>query len=168
MNRTGNDLAAAPDVLEEDIEGNQDGRRRRRRNRRVLVVAVVLLLVPVLALAGYGVWLEHIVRSNITQQELLPGLGPIDGEGNAVAQPSGNGVNYLIIGNDAAPGLEGARSDVMVLAHVPADHRDVTLIHFPRDLWVPIPGRGKAKLNAAYAFGGAPLLVRTMQNMLGV
>ena len=56
----------------------------------------------------------------------------------------------------------------MVLVHVPEDRRDVTLIHFPRDLWVPIPGRGEAKLNAAYAFGGAPLLVKTMQNMLGI
>ncbi len=56
----------------------------------------------------------------------------------------------------------------MVLAHVPADHRNVTLIHFPRDLYVSIPGKGKNKLNAAYAFGGAPLLVTTMQNLLGV
>jgi polyisoprenyl-teichoic acid--peptidoglycan teichoic acid transferase len=51
---------------------------------------------------------------------------------------------------------------------VPADHRNVTLIHFPRDLYVSIPGKGKNKLNAAYAFGGAPLLVTTMQNLLGV
>ena len=56
----------------------------------------------------------------------------------------------------------------MVLVHVPADHSEVTLIHFPRDLYVSIPGKGKNKLNAAYAFGGAPLLVTTMQNMLGV
>ena len=33
---------------------------------------------------------------------------------------------------------------------------------------MPIPGHKQAKLNAAYAYGGAPLLVTTMQNMLGV
>ena len=143
--------------------------RRKRRNRKVLVVALVLFLVPVLAVGGYLVWLNQIVTNNVKQEMLLPDAGPpVDAQGNAVAQPTGSGTNYLIIGNDAGPDRVGARSDVMVLVHVPADHRNVTLIHFPRDLWVPIPGRGNAKLNAAYAFGGAPLLVKTMQNMLGV
>ena len=143
--------------------------RRKRRNRKVLVVALVLLLVPVLAVGGYLVWLNQIVSNNIKQERLLPEAGPpVDANGKAVPQITGTGTNYLIIGGDAGPGRSGSRSDVMVLAHVPADHRDVTLIHFPRDLYVSIPGKGKNKLNAAYAFGGAPLLVTTMQNLLGV
>ena len=143
--------------------------RRKRRNRKVLVVALVLLLVPVLAVGGYLAWLNQIVTNNVKQDQLLPEAAPlVDANGDAVSPPTGSGTNYLIIGNDAGPDRVGARSDVMVLVHVPADHRNVTLIHFPRDLWVPIPGRGNAKLNAAYAYGGAPLLVKTMQNMLGV
>jgi LCP family protein required for cell wall assembly len=147
-------------------------RRERKRNRRVLVVALVLLLVPVLAVGGYLVWLNQIVTNNIQQEDLLPGVGagamPTDSAGATVAQPAGNGTNYLIIGNDAGPDRVGARSDVMVLVHVPEDRAKVQLVHFPRDLWVTIPGRSKAKLNAAYAYGGAPLLVRTMQDMLGI
>ncbi len=145
-------------------------RKERRRNRKVLVAALVLLLVPVLAVGGYLVWLNKIVTDNVKQATLLPEAEdlPTDKDGNVVAQPTGNGTNYLLIGNDARPGDTGSRSDVMVLVHVPEDRSDVTLIHFPRDLWVPIPGKGEAKLNAAYAFGGAPLLVKTMQNMLGI
>ena len=56
----------------------------------------------------------------------------------------------------------------MVLVHVPDDHRDVTLIHFPRDLYVSIPSKGKNKINAPYAFGGARLLVSTLQDLLGI
>jgi LCP family protein required for cell wall assembly len=170
---------AEPDLFDpqdSDDEASQPASRRdgkeRRRNRRILVVALVLLLVPVLAIGGYLVWLNQIVTNNVKQAILLPDSGPdaqpLDKQGNPVAQPAGNGTNYLLIGNDARPGDTGSRSDVMVLVHVPEDRRDVTLIHFPRDLWVPIPGRGEAKLNAAYAFGGAPLLVKTMQNMLGI
>ena len=149
------------------------GRREKKRNRKVLVAALVLLLVPVLAVGGYLAWLNHIVTNNVKQQLLLPpddaaGSQPTDKNGNVVVQPAGNGTNYLIVGSDAGPGRVGGRSDVMVLVHVPADHSDVTLIHFPRDLYVSIPGKGKNKLNAAYAFGGPPLLVKTMQNMLGV
>jgi LCP family protein required for cell wall assembly len=147
-------------------------RREKRRNRKVLLVALVLLLVPVLAVGGYLAWLNHIVTNNVKQELLLPegsaGSQPTDKNGDVVAQPTGSGTNYLIIGNDAGPDRVGARSDVMVLVHVPADRSDVTLIHFPRDLYVPIPGKGRNKLNAAYAFGGGPLLVTTMQNMLGV
>ncbi len=147
--------------------------RRRRRNRTVLVVALVLLLVPVLVVGGYLAWLNQIVTNNVKNELLLPdgsaaGALPTDAGGNPVPLPAGKGTNYLIIGGDAGPGRSGSRSDVMVLAHVPADHRNVTLIHFPRDLYVSIPGKGKNKLNAAYAFGGAPLLVTTMQNLLGV
>lgn len=163
----------------DDGGGGDDGsdgrptRREKRRNRKVLVVALVLLLVPVLAVGGYLAWLNHIVTNNVKQELLLPdsagsGALPTDKNGDVVTQPAGNGTNYLIIGNDAGPGREGARSDVMVLVHVPDDHSKVTLIHFPRDLYVSIPGKGKNKLNAAYAFGGSPLLVTTMQNMLGI
>ncbi len=154
---------------DDDFGAGETPRREKRRNRKILVGALVLLLVPVLVVGGYLAWLNHIVTNNVKQELLLPdGTRPTDGSGQPVDQPAANGTNYLIIGNDAGPGREGARSDVMVLVHVPDDHRDVTLIHFPRDLYVDIPGKGKNKLNAAYAFGGAPLLVTTMQNMLGI
>ena len=52
--------------------------------------------------------------------------------------------------------------------HVNKDRTQVHLIDFPRDLYVPVPGHGKDKINAAYAYGGAPLLVRTMQGLLDV
>ena len=55
-----------------------------------------------------------------------------------------------------------------MLVHVPEDRHDVTLIHFPRDLYVDIPGHGKDKINASYAYGGSPLLVETLQNLIGV
>ncbi|WP_169744202.1 LCP family protein [Knoellia aerolata] len=51
--------------------------------------------------------------------------------------------------------------------HIPEDKQSAYLIHFPRDLYVSIPGRGKDKINAAYAYGGAPLLVITLQDPLG-
>lgn len=142
----------------------------KRRNRRVLVAALVLLLVPVLAVGGYMVWLNQIVTKNIKQEQLLPATvaPPTNDQGEVVAQPEGNGTNYLLIGGDAGPDRVGVRSDVMVLVHVPEDKSNVTLIHFPRDLYVSIPGHQKNKLNAAYSFGGAPLLVQTMQNLLGV
>ncbi|WP_420174355.1 LCP family protein [Luteococcus sp. OSA5] len=91
---------------------------------------------------------------------------------NALAQPkrsakAGNSLNFLVVGTDN--GSDGAnRSDVIVLAHVSGDRKRVDLIHVPRDLYVTIPGSGKNKINASYAYGGTPLLVQTLQPLIGV
>jgi LCP family protein required for cell wall assembly len=176
---TTRDLPDDPELFDGPIDdaeseagepGNRGAGREKKRNRRILIAALVLILVPVLAVGGYLAYLNHLVTRNVEQALLMPekAVPPVDAEGNVVAQPADNGTNYLLIGNDARPGDTGSRSDVMVLVHVPEDHSTVQLIHFPRDLWVPIPGHGEAKLNAAYAYGGSPLLVETMQNMLGI
>lgn len=83
---------------------------------------------------------------------------------------AGDAMNFLIIGSDSRDlSVERGRSDVIVLMHV-NDARDrVDLIHFPRDTFVPIPGTGgSSKINAAYAYGGAPLLVQTLQQQVNV
>ena len=42
------------------------------------------------------------------------------------------------------------------------------LISVPRDSYVPIPGNGTNKINAAYAFGGPELLVQTVEQNTGL
>ena len=39
------------------------------------------------------------------------------------------------------------------------------MLSIPRDLYVPIPGHGENKINAAFAFGGPPLLIRTVDRL---
>jgi LCP family protein required for cell wall assembly len=133
------------------------------------VLVAVVLLVVVGGAAAYLLFLNHTVTANVKHESLLP----TPGVNGAVAPPAkkpgtANAQNILIIGSDARPGLAGARSDVIVLMHVAGDRKSVTLVHFPRDLYVSVPGHGKDKINAAFAYGGAPLLVQTLQNLVGV
>src|SRR5690606_15426551 len=84
--------------------------------------------------------------------------------------------NLLILGSDSRdPDGAAGRADTIILMHLPADRRQAYLISLPRDLWVSIPptpdGRGgghEAKLNAATAFGGVPLMVHTVEQYTGV
>lgn len=62
----------------------------------------------------------------------------------------------------------GARSDVVMLAQMSADRRSAAVVSIPRDSWVDVPGRGRAKVNAAYAWGGPALLVGTVEELTGV
>jgi anionic cell wall polymer biosynthesis LytR-Cps2A-Psr (LCP) family protein len=61
-----------------------------------------------------------------------------------------------------------SRSDALMVLHLAADRRSAYLISFPRDPVGPDPARGRNKINAAYAFGGASLTVRTLEGMLDV
>lgn len=72
-------------------------------------------------------------------------------------------LNLVILGVQEDEGT----TDSMFLAHVDLDRRLATLISIPRDSWVPIPGHGSAKINAAYAFGGAKLAGQVVGTLLG-
>ena len=163
------------DDADDVVEGEQTPQGR-GRTKRVLIIALVLLLVPIAAITGYGIYLGHLVTSNVQTENLLPALTPdqLAGKpgapvptGPGATPVTGKGLNFLFIGSDAGPDRSGARADVIMLAHIPEDRHNVTLIHFPRDLYVDIPGRGKDKINASFAYGGAPLLVETLQNLTG-
>lgn len=82
-------------------------------------------------------------------------------------QPGKQALNYLLMGSDSrSSGNAGAgRSDVLILAHLSADRKSAYLISFPRDMWVDIPGYNRAKINAAFAWGGPPLTVRTVEGL---
>ncbi|HYN30423.1 MAG TPA: LCP family protein [Dermatophilaceae bacterium] len=144
--------------------------RRPRWGRRILAVLVAVVLLVVAGVGGYLLFLSQTVSGNVTREALLPtgeGAQPVTPAGEPVPT-EGVGRNYLVVGSDARPGETASRADVIILAHVSEDRGQVHLVHFPRDLYVPIPGRGEDKINAAYAYGGAPLLVRTVQDLLGV
>ena len=83
-------------------------------------------------------------------------------------------MNILLVGSDHrkgdAPtpnGLPNQRSDVMILVHLAADGRHAYGISLMRDLWVPIPGYGEAKINASLEQGGMPLAVKTVESLFG-
>ncbi len=104
------------------------------------------------------------------------------------AEPGGDrpaetpGTTYLLVGSDSREGLSaeqrkelttgdvgGARTDTIMLMHVPRFGGKTLLLSLPRDSIVDIPGRGSGhKINAAYAFGGPKLLVQTVEQATGL
>ena len=71
-------------------------------------------------------------------------------------------LNILITGQDRRDPDSWGRSDTMILCSINAVNDTVTMVSFLRDLYVPIPGHGSSKLNAAYSWGGAELLNKTL------
>lgn len=75
-----------------------------------------------------------------------------------------NGViNILLIGNDSRENGEDGRSDAMILVSISNKTKTITMTSLLRDMYVDIPGHDGNRLNAAYSYGGAELLMETIQ-----
>jgi LCP family protein required for cell wall assembly len=74
---------------------------------------------------------------------------------------------FMILGSDFRP-ESGYRTDVLMLVALDRRSGQVSLVSFPRDLWVAIPGFGEERINTVMQKGGFPLLAQTMQTNFGV
>jgi LCP family protein required for cell wall assembly len=110
-----------------------------------------------------------------------PGAGAVAGAASGTAAGTaaqeadpyaGAALNILVMGSDsrgatADEALSGAnsnqRADTLMLVHIPADRSRIYSISLMRDLWIGVPDHGQAKINAALAFGGVPLMVQTVE-----
>ena len=75
--------------------------------------------------------------------------------------------NILLIGCDKANG-GSSRSDSIMIASVNKKTGRITVCSILRDTHLYIPGEREAKVNAAYAWGGANLLIQTIEQNFGI
>ena len=92
-----------------------------------------------------------------------------------------SGTNWLLVGSDSRTGLSEkdverlgtggdlgtVRTDTIMLMHLPLRGKP-TLVSIPRDSYVPVPGYGYDKINAAFSIGGPQLLVETVEHNTGL
>lgn len=74
---------------------------------------------------------------------------------------------FVILGSDFRP-QAGYRTDVIMLAAVDTVSGQVSLVSFPRDLWVTIPGYYEQRINTVMQIGGINLLANTLQTNFGI
>lgn len=76
-------------------------------------------------------------------------------------------VNIALFGVDRRSSKSTGRSDSIMIATIDFKHDKIKLTSLMRDLYVPIEGHGQTKLNHAYAFGGAELAIKTINQNFG-
>jgi len=147
-------------------------RKRRRWLKIVLISVAVVVVAAVAGSAAYVYNLDKSVSQNIKREDVLPAESPTaDGQSaRPSADPAAEGaMNFVLLGSDSRdPGDSGAgRSDTIMVVHLNKAHDQAYIASFPRDMYVDIPGHGKNKINAAFAFGGTRLMVQTLEGLLG-
>ncbi|MFN2615400.1 MAG: LCP family protein [Actinomycetota bacterium] len=156
-------------LKELEVPGGRKRERSKRFVKRGLIGVAVVVLVAILFEGS--IYLK--AKSNINKardrtialQQALP---------NAPQ-------NILVLGSDKRSVIEGIdrserqfqggsgqRSDTMILIHIAARASNAVVVSIPRDLWVEVPGYGHQKINAAYAYGGPKLAIKTVQLLTGL
>jgi len=77
-------------------------------------------------------------------------------------------VNILLLGLDEHQDVNRGRSDAIMIATVDKSRGQLKLTSLMRDMYLPIPGQRDNRLNAAYAFGGTSLVMRTINENFGL
>ena len=141
---------------------------RRRLLPKILIGLTVLLVAVIGAGVLYAATIDRSLTKNLNRGVELP---TDESASRPAKEPQETGtLNYVLLGSDSRdPGNEGnGRSDTIMVVHLNAKRDKAYIVSFPRDMYVEIPGFGKNKINAAFAFGGVPLTVRTLENLTGV
>lgn len=136
-------------------------RSRHHRVRTILIVVVVAIVAVVGGAFGYTAYLNAQMQTN--DEELLASL----------KQAGDNEPFYmLLMGVDSGEEREAegdtGRTDSIMLVRIDQQDVKVTMVSIHRDTVVPIEGHGNDKINAAYAYGGKALAVKTVSAFAGV
>jgi LCP family protein required for cell wall assembly len=152
----------------------KDVRRQRMWPRVLIVVACIMVAALGAGSVLYAINIDRTLTSNLNRGVDLPSEAPTKaGPGESprpTKEPQEQGtLNYVLLGSDSRdPENAGSgRSDTIMVVHLNAKRNKAYIISFPRDMYVTIPGHGRNKINAAYAFGGPPLTVRTLEHLTG-
>ncbi len=142
-----------PEEMERKRLELQERRKARQEMRRKRTIFYILCaLIGIILLVGTAYWSFHNLQAPT----------------GAHASGDPTRVNVLLLGADSGMS-DGTRTDTIILASIDKATGVVDAVAIPRDTRVRIPGRnGFDRINAAHAYGGPSLAVRTVENLLGV
>ena len=137
-----------------NASGQHKGKKKRKKRsgfrKFIIVVALIILL---LGIGLYQLVGAVYVKMNYKEVASVAEL-PMQEQGV---------VNILLIGNDSRENGDDGRSDAMILLSVSSKTKTIYMTSLLRDMYVEIPGHDNNRLNAAYSFGGAELLMETIE-----
>ena len=142
-------------VVEEGQRGKKKSKKKKKHFFRKLLV-ILCILILVLGGTAYGA-----VRYYVTKMDYQPYATDYI-RGSDVYGEKGV-TNILLIGTDERHTGDTERSDTMILLSINSKSRKMIMTSILRDSYVEIPGYGKSRINAAYQFGGAALLIQTIE-----
>ncbi|WP_246577862.1 LCP family protein [Clostridium psychrophilum] len=127
-----------------------------KRWKKILISIVVICVVIVGAGFGYAFYqLSKMSTTKISKTNSDLGISSTATESNDIT-------NIALFGVDRRHKTDASRSDSMIVLSIDQKHKKIKMSSLMRDIYVPIDGHGSTKMNAAYAYGGPQLAIKTI------
>lgn len=142
---------------------SRQGKNPKKKKNKIKIIALVLLFILFCA-AGYTYYLAKSLENKMafdakTNKEIE----------SAVEKPKGSEArNILLVGTDKRSTTKSSRADTIVIVRTGPKLPYTYMVSVPRDSYASIPGRGKSKINHAYAWGGPALLIKAVTELTGL
>lgn len=131
-----------------------------------IIVAIILILLVILLGVGTGMVAGKISKINFDKLD----KGDLDVNEDLYTEVYDNvsKEEFEKIKNVALFGIDGGRSDAIMIASINQVDKTIKLISIPRDTYVSVAGHGKTKINHAYAYGKEQLALKTINSNFGL
>ncbi len=129
---------------------------------KIFLGFIALVLVVCIAVGGVLFTTANSIVSEFKEAEPIEHIEDLD---SLVSESHVR--NILLIGADKEKG-GASRSDSIMIASVNSKTGKITVVSILRDTHVDVPGNRESKINAAYAWGGANLLIQTVEQNFGI
>ena len=163
-NNNGNDIYSDSSGVPQDRRPGQPQQRppqqkppQKKKGSNKKVVAFLIAMI-VLLCCGFGVVYKLFWPSNVSESGRQN-----EHVSDANLFRNDNVFNVMVLGVDRRGNEKNTRSDTMILISLDKNNKKIKMTSFMRDMWVTIPGKGEAKLNAACFYGGPELALNTIE-----
>ena len=142
---------------EDDYDEPAPRRKKRKRKHRLLKFLIKLVIIVLILVFGIHFALMQFVSSTDYQPYETDYVRADDVMTSKWVE------NVLVIGTDARNTDSNSRSDCIIIVSINKKSGKLVMTSILRDSYVTIPGYGENRINAAYQFGGAALLIQTIE-----
>lgn len=151
---------------EREYKTAKSGHKSKHKGLKVFLITFCVLI---LLVGGGVIFVSSYLLNGITSEPITKnpeelGIAP---DNVYEQEAAGSVTNYALFGTDDRSDDVSGRSDAVMVLSVDAKHNKIKLISILRDSYVSING-SMDKLNHAYAYGGAELAVKTLNENFGL
>lgn len=132
--------------------------------KKKIILAVLIIII--LGISG-GYFYTQSMLNKVPKTE-LPKTNEELGINSEDLMKKDDIVNIVFFGLDRRNPDDASRSDSIMVVSIDRKSEKVKVSSLMRDMYVPIPGRGENRINAAYAFGGPALAIKTINSNFGL
>lgn len=133
-----------------------------KKRSKISLIVLGITLSVLLIIVGGVYWYGSHLFNKIEKVEIdTNDVGIKEEVQEKLSEYSDSVINIALFGIDAQDG-EAGRSDSIIIATIDTTHKKLKLTSIMRDSYVTIADRGQDKINHAYAFGGAQLAIKTL------